>query len=596
VLFQGPLSARCSLFRQIRFVGKYFRPHKRVLVLSTLLSIISTALGLIQPYFAKILIDRVLLSGSSSLLIPVLACLVALLLLAFAIRVTNSYVYTHYSARLLFKMREDLLGHLQRIPLAFFSKSKIGDVYSRIASDMADIQQLCTETLPHFVFNVLTCIITVAILLWLNWQMALISFVFLPAGVAMLKRIRPKLTDLARKIAESNADIAHFLFESLSGTSLVRAFGAEALECQRLREKHTQALQILLRYQVLGALSGSVPTFFIVVNTLVVFGYGGSLVLGGTLSIGELVAFSIYQGRVFSLLQSLMDGFLVIQKSTVSLERVGEILRIEPAIGQDGDLFLADEELRGEISFHGVSFRYNENERVLRDLSLQIPAGQTTALIGPSGIGKSTICHLILRLFDPSSGTITLDGTDLRRFKIGWLRSQIALVSQDIFLFHTTILENIRYSRPEAGKEEVVEAAKAACIHDFILSLPQGYHTLVGDRGARLSGGQKQRISIARTILLKPKILLLDEATAFLDAAAEDNLKSTMAKLMHGRTVVVVSHRSSTIRNAQRLVALDTAGLLYEGPFDGFSRRDGRPTTELGAPLAGNVNPATVSH
>ncbi|GKT09215.1 ABC transporter ATP-binding protein [Desulforhabdus sp. TSK] len=553
----------------MRFMGRYLRPHKRALILSTLLSVVSTGLGLVQPYFAKVLIDKVFLGDRPDLLVPVLAVLIVLLLLAFATRVSNSYLYTHYSARLLFKMREDLLAHLHKIPLTFFSRSRIGDIYSRIASDMADVQQLWTVTLPHSLFDVLTCLITIAILLWLNWRMALMSFVFLPVGVIMLRSIRPKLTELSRKIAESNADVAHSLFESLSGTSLIRAFGAEDLECRRLRERHADVLQTLLRYQAVGALSGSIPTFFILVNTLVVFGYGGFSVLGGSLSVGELVAFSIYQGRVFGLLQSLMDGFLVIQKSKVSLERVGEIFAIEPQVREDGDLILSDETFRGDIAFHNVSFSYDGGEQVLRELSFQIPGGQTTALVGPSGVGKSTICHLILRLFDPTSGVITLDGTDLKRFSTQWLRSRIALVSQDIFLFHTTIFENIRYARPEASEQDVVEAARAACIHDFILSLPQGYGTVVGDRGVRLSGGQRQRISIARTVLLKPKILLLDEATAFLDTAVEEELRSTLEALMGGRTILVISHHASSIRNAKKIIALGPAGVEYEGPYDG---------------------------
>lgn len=547
---------------------RYLEPHRKAFAFSTLLSVVSTGLGLVQPYFSKILIDGVLLSGNSARLVPVLSGLLLLLVLAFAIRVINSYIYTLYSARLLFRMREDLLGHLHRIPLVFFSKNKTGDIYSRIASDMADIQQLCTVTLPHAFFDFFTCTITVSILLWLNWQMALISFVFLPVGVYMLRKIRPKLTELSRNIAESNADIAHSLFESLSGTSVVRALGAEGLECRRLGEKHSEALGILLRYQIIGALSSSIPTLFILVNTLVVFGYGGFSVLAGSLSVGELVAFSIYQGRVFSLLQSMMDSFLVVQKSKVSLERVGEILAIEPSIRQDGDLSPPDEKVRGAISFHNVSFSYDGSEPVLQDLSFHIPGGQVTALVGPSGIGKSTVCHLILRLLDPCSGTITLDGTDLKRFKTEWLRSRVALVSQDIFLFHTTILDNIRYARPEAREEEVIEAAKAACIHDFILSLPQGYRTIVGDRGARLSGGQRQRISIARTVLLKPRILLLDEATAFLDASVEEDLRNTIAELMQERTILVVSHRASTIRNARNVVVLGPHGVVYEGPYD----------------------------
>jgi len=467
-------------------------------------------------------------------------------------------------------MREDLFEHLQRIPLTFFTKRKIGDIFSRIASDMADVQALLTEAIPHYLFNFLTCIITGVILFWLNWKMALLSLSFLPAGLYIIHRIRPKIMELSKHVAESNADIAHFLFESLSNISLIRAFGAETPECEKLGEKQSDVLKFLLRFQIIGAFSGSVPTMFTVINTLVVFGYGGFLVLEDSLTIGTLVAFSVYQGRVFGPLQGLMDGFLVIQKSRVSLTRVREILDIEPVCNENGDHIPENGEFRGDIAFRNVSFAYDENEPVLRNLSFQIPSGKITALIGPSGVGKTTICHLILKLFDPDSGQITLDGTGLNQFRTEWLRKQIALVSQDIFLFHTSILENIRFSDARASEEAVEAVAKAACIHEFVLSLPEGYHTVVGDRGVRLSGGQKQRISIARSILLNPKVLILDEATAFLDASVEERLKETIRFLMRDRTIIIVSHRFSTIQHADKIIAYEKEGLVFEGTAEAY--------------------------
>jgi ABC-type multidrug transport system fused ATPase/permease subunit len=362
--------------------------------------------------------------------------------------------------------------------------------------------------------------------------------------------------DLSKGLAETNADVAHFLFEALGGAALIRAFGAEELERKRLEQKHSQVLKYLLRFQVLGAFSGSVPMSFMVVNTLVVFGYGGYLVLDDTLSIGALVAFSIYQGRVFAPLQGMMDGFLSAQKSKVALARVKEILDVEPAYEQSGSKILGDGQLRGAIAFQNVSFAYEPKEPVLTNQSFHIPAGKITAIVGPSGVGKTTVCHLILRLFDPDAGAITLDGIDLKEFETSWLRTQVSLVSQDTFLFHTSILENIAYSKPGAAREEIVEAARAACIHEFIETLPDGYDTVIGDRGIRLSGGQRQRISIARSILLDPRILILDEATAFLDSEVEERLRDTMRSLMEERTILVVSHRASTVQGAENIITL----------------------------------------
>lgn len=559
-----------SFHKQIRYLGRYLRPHRTILVFSLLLSVISAALGMVQPYFAKILIDRVFIAREPGLLLPLLIALVALLIAGFFIRVSNSYVYTLYSAKLLFKMREDLFAHLQRIPLSFFSRKKIGDVFSRIATDMADVQALLTETLPNYLFDFLTCVITAAILVWLNWKMALLSFCFLPFAALMIRWLRPRLSALARNVAESNADIAHFLFETLGGMTLVRAFGAEESEHRKLQAKQSGMLGYLLRYQILGAFSSATPTVFVIINTLVVFGYGGFLVTQNAMSIGSLVAFSIYQGRVFAPLQGLMEGFLAIQKSRVALARVKEIFDIEPACPQSGDIIPAGEKLRGDIVFENVSFAHEETEPVLKDQSFRVPAGKITALVGPSGVGKTTVCHLILRLFDPDAGRITLDGIDLKSFNARWLRKQMAIVSQDTFLFHTSIRENIGYPKPGAGETEIVEAAKAACIHDFIESLPEGYDTVVGDRGVRLSGGQKQRLSIARSILLNPKILILDEATAFLDPSIEDRLKESIRALLKDRTILVVSHRASTIQGAGKIIALEKDGLAYEGSPERF--------------------------
>jgi ABC-type multidrug transport system fused ATPase/permease subunit len=525
---------------------------------------------MIQPYFAKVLIDRVFLVRESRLLGPLLATLVSLLVAGFVIRVTNSYIYTMYSARLLFKMREDLFERLQKVPLGFLSRKKTGDIFSRISTDMADIQAFATDTMPHFLFDSLTCVITAAILLWLNWRMALMSFCLLPVAVCLVNKLRPELSSLARAVAESNSDIAHFLFEALGGASLIRAFGAEKLETGKLEAKHSTMLGYLLRYQTLGAFSGLAPMILMIANTLIVFGYGGFLVVKGGMSVGSLVAFSIYQARVFAPLQGLMDGILAIPKSRVALERVRELMDIAPACPQTGRIALEDGKLRGGVAFENVSFSYEEGEPVLKNISFQIPAGKITALIGPSGSGKTTICHLMLRLFDPDGGRITVDDIDLKEYRMDWLRRRMALVSQDTFLFHTSILENIRYAKPQASDAEIIETAKAACIHDFIQTLPDGYDTIIGDRGVRLSGGQKQRISIARSVLLNPKVLVLDEATAFLESSVEERLRETVRFLMKDRTILLVSHRASTIQSAERIVAIDNGCLTYEGPAEEF--------------------------
>jgi ABC-type bacteriocin/lantibiotic exporter with double-glycine peptidase domain len=554
-----------SIREQMGYLGAYLKPHKKILIFSLILSTLSTALGMLQPWFAKILIDRVFLGNQPGILFPVLGVLILLLVVGFGVRVGNRYLYTKYSARILFAMREDLFSHLQRIPLVYFSKNKIGDIYSRIASDMADIQALVTDIFPKYLFDFLTFIITAVILFWLNWEMALMSLAILPFAVWVVQVIKPKLFALSEDLAKTNAGIAHFLFESLSNTAAIRAFGAENCENEKLSDKQSGVLDLLLRFQVLGAVSGSVPTAFAIVNTLIVFGFGGWKVLEGNLTIGTLVAFSVYQGRVFGPLQGLLDGILSIQKSKVALKRVREILDISPSTDQTGDQVLSPALSAKDLAIEDLSFSYDGQTPVFKNVSFTIPHGKTTALAGESGIGKTTLCHLFMRLYTPDAGTITWSGQDIHSLDRNWFRTQVAMVSQETFLFHTSILENIRFFKPDADIETVKKAAQAAQIHEFIESLPKGYDTLVGDRGTRLSGGQKQRLSIARAILMDPKILILDEATAFLDKTAEECIKQTLKKLMKNKTIILVSHRKTAISHAHHLVVLGKDGLIFQG-------------------------------
>ncbi len=545
--------------KQMAYLFGYLRPHKKVLIISLGLSMISTILGMVQPYFAKLLIDRVFMERISGLLLPLLCAMVFMLLVAFVLRTVNNYIYTRYSARLLFKMREDLFAHLHRIPLKHYARWKSGDIFSRIADDMTEIQGLITELFPNFLFNLLTALATGAVLLWLDWKMAVLSYCLLPLALFTIHKLRPKLELLARKMTESNADLSHFLIESLGGTALVRSFDAEEMETDKLRNKQSGILGLLMNYQVLGVVSGLVPTAFIIVNSIVVFGYGGYQVLGGTLSLGSLMAFSIYQGRVLAPLQGLMNGFLALQKARVSLQRVEEILDLEPVQSQYGTETIPASSVRGRVVFDQVCFEYEPGKTVLNALSLQLAPGTTTAVVGPSGVGKSTLCHLLMRLLDPLSGRIELDGINLNRLCSSWLRKQVAMVSQDIFLFHTTIWENIRFARPDATDEEIQAAARAACVDEFVQKLPHGYQTEVGDRGIRLSGGQRQRISIARAMLMKPAVLILDEATAYLDKALEKQIRQSLEVLMKNRTLLMISHRDSSIENVDQVIVLDQA-------------------------------------
>jgi ABC-type bacteriocin/lantibiotic exporter with double-glycine peptidase domain len=555
-----------SFKNQLKFVSKFIHPYKKYLVISLFLSIVSTCLGMVYPYFTKIIIDEVLLGGHSEWLLYVLLIIIVFVIFSFLLRVVNNYIYTLYSAKLLFDMRENLFSHIHKIPLIIFSQKKIGDVHARLSADMGNIQGFITNTLPECLFNVLTCIFTASILLYLNWKMALMCYAIVPGGFFILYKLRAKLIKVSRDLIEKNAEISHFLFESLSGVSTIRAFNAEDKEKYNLKTHHGKLLKTILREQVLGACIGSVPTLFRIINTIVIFGYGGYFAIQGKITIGTLVAFSSYTGRVFGPIKGLMDAYLAVQQSKVSLHRIKSIYDIKPAFYlSEGSVTKSKDELSGSFKMQNVCYGYDTNTNIIDDVSLSILPGKINAIIGQTGAGKTTLCHLMMRLFDPDSGIIKLDDIDIKEYKIRWLRQNISIVTQESFLFNTSIRENINISKPDATENEIVESAKTAYIHDFVKSLPYGYDTVVGDKGVRLSGGQKQRISIARAILLNPQVLIMDEATSSLDVSTEENLKEMLNQIMKNKTIIIVSHRLSTIRRSDHVIMLHEGKKIEEG-------------------------------
>ena len=555
-----------SFKNQLKFISEFIRPYKWYLVVSLFLSIVSTCLGMVYPYFTKIIIDDVLLGKHSDWLLTVLVIIIAFVIFSFLLRVANNYIYTLYSAKLLFDMRESLFSHLHKVPLITFSQRKIGDIHARLSSDMGNIQGFITNTLPECLFNFLTCIFTASILLYLNWKMALMCYAIVPGGFLILYKLRAKLIEVSRDLIERNAEISHFLFESLSGVSTIRAFNAEATEESHLKTHHSKLLKTILREQILGACTGSVPTLFRIINTIVIFGYGGYFAIQGEITIGTLVAFSSYTGRVFGPIRGLMDAYLAVQQSKVSLQRIKSIYDIKPAFHlSEGSITKSKDELYGSFKMTNVCYGYDTNTNIIDNISLNILPGKINAIVGQTGAGKTTLCHLMMRLFDPDSGIVTLDDIDLKEYKIDWLRQNITIVTQESFLFNTSIRNNINISKPEATEKEIIESAKTAYIHEFIKDLPDGYDTVVGDKGVRLSGGQKQRISIARAILLNPQILIMDEATSSLDVTTEQHLKEMLNQLMKHKTIILVSHRFSTIKKSDHVIMLKEGKKVEEG-------------------------------
>ncbi len=560
----------------------YAVPYWRRLTLVLFLSLASTALSLTLPYLSKSLVDRALLGRDPRALWQILAAFAGITAVNFLINMVSGLRYTRVSAEILFDMRVALYRHLQRLSPRFYARTRMGEIVSRINNDIAEIQRIAAETAMAWVGNVLFLVGSVAALIWLDARLFLLSVAMVPASVWALTHYRQQLESKVAALRQASAEIGSFLIETLLGMKLVVASNAQEREVDRFRSKNQNFVDALMNMQLLSYLSGGLPGLILSGSTLLVFLYGGHLVIQGTLTLGTFVAFLSYQMRLFPPVQALMGLYASMAAAQVSLDRVQQIFDTRPEVVQREDAAPL-ETVRGEIEFDRVSLSFDRNGPVLEEVSFRVEPGQTLAIVGPSGSGKSTIADLLLRLLDPDRGTVRLDARNLRDLRTADLRRHIALVDQQPYLFHATVAENLRYARPEAGQEELETAARAAGIHDFLAGLPQGYQTLLGERGADLSAGERQRIAIARALLADPAVLVLDEPTAALDPENERRVVAGYRELLPGRTILVITHRFDLAVLADRVIVLEGAGIVEGGSPGELRARGGAFARLFGA-------------
>ncbi len=569
-----PLS-KVSLSR-VRRLLPFLAGFRSKLAIIFLLSFSNTILGLLQPIFTKILIDDVLLPRNMRLLWILSGVMIGVTLVSYVLGAFNRYYYTSVTARVLFNLRQHLFEHLQALPMRFHVRAKVGDLLSRLNSDIAEVQSMLTDTGFSFIANVFTLFAATGFLLWLNWKLFLLSLTLVPLQLYGVMKFRPLIVNQTRAVRELNAEISSFLVESLSAIRFIKLFVAEKIQHVRLSALGAAFVKAVTRLEMLSYLGASASTSSTVLGSALVMLYGGYLVIERQMTIGALVAFSAYQARAFNPLQALIDLYLRVQRAGVSVDRIFEFLDLPTeSDGATGRVRLP--EVRGEIEFRHVSFSHDPAVPILDDLSFKIPAGGRLTIVGPSGAGKTSIADLMVRLIEPGAGSILLDGHDLRTFDLAWLRSQLVVTGHQAFVFHAPMIENLRYACPEAPLEQVIAAARAAGLHDFISSLPDGYHNPVGEHGATLSDGQRQRISIARALLKDPKILVLDEALSALDVASEAEIRAAVERALPGRTVIMITHRVSSIRPDDQVMVLGSGRVLWSGRYgdhpDGLSQK-----------------------
>jgi len=543
-----------TLLAGYRRAARFLVPYRWRMLLVLLTGVAATSFGLAQPYISKLLIDEALLKRDFHALVTVSLMMLAVTVASFALNIFSSYQYVRVSALTLFDMRVALYRHLQSLSPRFWARAKLGDVVSRINNDISEVQRISADSLLSVLSNVVFLVGSSAIMISLNAKVFLLSMAVLPFSLWSLHYYQHRLAWRVKTVRERGADIGSFLLETLLGFRLMVTANAEKREVERFQARNQSFLDALLSMQLMAFLSGAVPGTLLTLCTAALFLYGGKLVIDGQLTTGSLVALMAYHARLLSPVQNLMSLYTNLVTGGVPLARVWELFDT-PAEVVERPLALPWNDARGEIECQSVSFRYS-GDPVFSDLSFRVPAGTICAIVGPSGAGKSTLADLLVRLYDPEHGIIRLDGRDLRELRLADVRRQVMLLDQAPYLFRATVRENIAYARPEATHDQIVAAARAASIHGHIESLPEGYETVIGERGQTFSAGERQRLALARAILADPKVLVLDEPTSALDDENERAIADTLSTALAGRTAVVITHRASLSRIAHQVVRL----------------------------------------
>jgi len=565
--------------KTFRFVASYARAYTKPLGLAVFAMIALVGVDLAGPWFIRELIGLV----SADPILPEtlatitrLAVLVFVLFLAqFGFQFVRSYMAHVAGWGVVADARRDVYQHLQRLSLGFYEDQQTGQLMSRMVNDSDYFERLIAHAIPDTAVNVLMLIGVSLVLGALNWRLLLVTMIPIPFIVigmqGFAKYVRPAFRHRQKELAELNAIIN----DNLSGIREIKAFTREEIESCRVGSRIEAYKGSLLRALRLMATFGPFVGFWSSMGTVIVVYFGGRLAYGGSLPVQDLVAFFLYLNLFYQPVRALTGAWEAIQESMAGAERVAELLDETPDVQDRPDAIALPERTPGHVTFHNVGFHYERGDQVLENINLDIPANSVVALVGPTGVGKSTLASLIPRFYDVTEGSITIDGHDVRDLQAQSLRSQVAIVLQDVFLFHGTVRENILFGRADATEDEMIEAAKIANAHEFITQLPEGYDTMIGERGVKLSGGQKQRLSIARAILKDAPILVLDEATSSVDTETELLIQQALERLMAGRTTIIIAHRLSTIRNADLIVVLEDKGIVEMGTHEDLMAKGG---------------------
>jgi ATP-binding cassette subfamily B protein len=600
----------------LRRVLGYSKPYRGQIIAMLLLITISSGLTLLTPLILRAMIDRILPAGDMRMLIIYVLGLLMIPAFGGGLNVIQRRLNASIGEGVIFDLRVALFSHLQRMSLRFFTNTKTGELMSRLNNDVVGAQNAISNTIVGILTNLVQAATVLAVMLTLEWRLTLVSVAILPLFIVAARRMGNRLRDIAREAMDINAQMNAMMNETLNigGALLVKLFGRAPVEVQRFEQRSASVRDIGIRRAVMGTSLFVIIGLISAVGTALVYGIGGYLVIQKAFTVGTIVAFGAYLTSLYSSLAGLANAPVEFATSMVSFERVFEVIDL-PLDIQEVPAAMDLKNISGDLAFEDVTFRYGTDPRTqlsevrryghmdsvtavlsggtaerhasgtpgngaadtenaprsqardtaLEDINFHVLPGQLVALVGPSGAGKTTLTYLIPRLYDPGSGQIRVDGHDLRQVSLESLSAQIGMVTQETHLFHDTIRTNLLYAKLDATQDEVEAAARAANIHDFIMELPDGYDTIVGERGYRLSGGEKQRVALARVILKNPRILVLDEATSHLDSESEMLIQEALKRVMSGRTSIVIAHRLSTILAADQILVFDRGRIVERG-------------------------------
>lgn len=586
------------------------KPHAGALFVAFLAALGETVANLLEPWplklvFDYVLKDRPVAGGLEKLVISllgedksaVLQFAAAAVLFIAILGALSSYAHKYYTTTvgqwITHDLRRTLYSYVQRLSLAYHDQKRTGDLISRVTVDIEAIQTFISSGLLGVLINFLTIAGMVSVMFYLNWRFTLIALSVLPPLALVIYTYTRKIKSASREVRKKEGEIASVVAEVLSSMRVVKAFAREDYETRRLEEHSLENVEIGLRARNLKAKLMPIVELIVAVGTCLVLYFGVRMVLTGGLSAGALIVFIMYLGKMYKPIRDLSKMADSFSKAAVGYERIREVLETERQVYDLPEARPAPP-FRGHIQLENVSFGYRPQNLVLRDISLEIEPGQVAAFVGPTGAGKTTIISLIPRFYDPDSGVVRIDGSDIREFTQQSLRNQISFVLQETLLFHAPVWQNIAYGRPDASRAEIMRAGRLANAHEFIEKLPDGYDTLVGERGVTLSGGQRQRIAIARAIVRNTPILILDEPSSGLDAASEKLVFEALDRLMEGKTTLVIAHRLSTVRRADIIFVVKDGEIVEKGRHEDLMKLDGLYAEHYRLQFTADSQPAEV--